>query len=89
MLFNETIRHEIQIKTFDSLEGASKAQIITPRSITPTNENAFKKKKTEDSRKLLTNQKNQAKPDPKATTSNKVIKDPSPPPKPVQQSKNG
>ncbi len=31
------------------MEGSSKAQIITPRSITPTNENQNKKKKLENS----------------------------------------
>lgn len=63
------------------LEGSSKAQIITPRCITPTNETAMKKKKTEDTRKSLT------KPKPEAKTSSKMTREPTPPPK--QAPKNG
>lgn len=65
------------------LEGSSKAQIITPRCITPTNESSIKKKKTEDIRKSGT----KPKPDVK-TTSNKVTKEPTPPPKPAPKQDN-
>ena len=74
---------------FKRLEGSSKAQIITPRSITPTNENSAKKKKQEastESRKSMTNNKNQApKVEVKANipVASKIVREVTPPPKPI------
>lgn len=68
------------------MEGSSKAQIITPRSVTPTNENNAKKKKQEPtptttptSAPAVQSQSNKKVPA-------KIVKDPSPPPKSTLQS---
>ena len=77
------------------MEGSSKAQIVTPRSVTPTSEIANKKKKMDN--EMTSKQPTSKQPIPppafsassKAKGESKQLKDSSPPSKPMQSINTG